>query len=42
MPLIDPNRPKQFKQDHPAHNRNIGQEEGNLTHPGPLSILKKP
>ena len=35
------NRPKQFKQDHPSHNRNTGQEEGNLAHPGPLSILKK-
>ena len=32
-------RPKQFKQDHPAGNRNDGQENGSLTHPGPLSIL---
>ena len=29
------NRPKRFKQDHPADNRNDGPERGNLTHPGP-------
>ena len=36
------NRPKQFKQDHPADNRNDGKEQGNLTYPGPSSILKNP
>ena len=36
------NRPKRFKQDHPADNRNDGQEQGNLTHAGPSSILKNP
>ena len=36
------NRPKRFKQDQSADNRNDGQEQGNLTHPGPLSILKNP
>ena len=35
-------RPKRFKQDHPADNPNHGQQEGNLTHPGPTSILKNP
>ena len=35
------NNPKGFKQDHPADNRNDGQKLGNLTHPGPLSILEK-
>ena len=36
------NRPKRFKQDHPTDKRNDGQEQGNLTHPGPLSLLKNP
>ena len=35
-------RPKRFKQDHPADNRNVGQKQGNLIHPGPLSILRNP
>ena len=35
-------RPKQFKQDFPADNRNDGQDQGNLTHTGPSSILKNP
>ena len=35
-------RPKLFKQDHPADNRNDGQEQGNLIHPGPSSNLKNP
>ena len=34
------NRPKRFKQEYPADNRNDGQEQGNLTYPGPSSILK--
>ena len=34
------NRPKRFKQEYPADNRNDGQEQGNLTHSGPSSILK--
>ena len=34
------NRPKRFKQEYHPENRNDGQEEGNLTHPGPSSILK--
>ena len=34
------NRPKRFKQDHPKHNRYDWQELGNLTQPGPPSILK--
>ena len=34
------NRPKRFKQDHTADDRNDGQEQGNLTHPGLLRILK--
>ena len=36
------NRPKRFKQDHPADNRNDGQEQRNLTYPGPSSFLKNP
>ena len=36
------NRPKWFKKDFPAHNQIEGQEQGNLTHPGPLSDLKNP
>ena len=35
-------RPKRFKQEYPADNRNDGKEQGNLTHIGPSSILKKP
>ena len=31
---------KRFKRDHPADNRNDGQEQGNLTYPGPSPILK--
>ena len=34
------NRPKRFKQDYHPENRNDGQEQGNLTHLGPSSILK--
>ena len=34
------NRPKRFKQDYPADNRNDGQEQGNLTHAGTSSRLK--
>ena len=34
------NSPKRFKQEHPADNRNDGQEQGDLTHAGPSSILK--
>ena len=34
------NRPKRFKQEYPIDNRNDGQEQGNLTHTGPSSILK--
>ena len=34
------NRPKRFKQEYPADNRNDGQEQGNLTHSGPSSILR--
>ena len=34
------NRPKRFKQEYHPENRNDGQEQGNLTHPGPSSILK--
>ena len=34
------NRPKGFKQEYPAQNRNDGQEQGNLTNSGPSSILK--
>ena len=36
------NKPKRFKQEHPEHNRNDGQDQGNLTHPGPSSVLKNP
>ena len=36
------NRPKRFKKDHPADGRNVGHEQGNLPHSGPLSILKNP
>ena len=34
------NRPKCFKQEYPTDNRINGQEQGNLTHTGPSSILK--
>ena len=34
------NRPKRFKQTCPEDNRNDGQNQGNLTHSGPSSILK--
>ena len=34
------NRPKRFKQEYPADNRNEGQEQENLTLSGPSSILK--
>ena len=34
------NRPKRFKQEYPADNRNDGQSQGNLTHSGPSSIPK--
>ena len=34
------NRTKRFKQEYPENNRNDGQEQGNLTHSGPSSILK--
>ena len=34
------NRPKRFKQEYPEDNRNGGQDQGNLTHSGPSSILK--
>ena len=34
------NRPKQFKQEYNPENRNDGQEQENLTHSGPSSILK--
>ena len=34
------NRPKRFKQMYPTDNRNDGQDQGNLTHPGPSSVLK--
>ena len=34
------NRPKRFKQDNPTDNRNDGQNQGNLTHPGHLPILE--
>ena len=30
------NRPKRSKQDHPAENRNYGQEKGRLTQTGPV------
>ena len=34
------NRPKRFKQEYHPETRNDGQEQGNLTHSGPSSILK--
>ena len=34
------NRPKRFKQVYPEDNQNDGQNHGNLTYPGPSSILK--
>ena len=34
------NRPKRFKQTYQEDNRNDGQDQANLTHPGPSSILK--
>ena len=34
------NRPNRFKQTYPEENRNDGQDQGNLTHSGPSSILK--
>ena len=34
------NRPKWFKQEYHLENRNDGQEQGNLTHSGPSSILE--
>ena len=34
------NRPKRFKQEYSADNRNDGQEQGNLTQAGPSAILK--
>ena len=37
MPLRDPNG---FKLEYPADNRNDGQDQVNLTHPGPSSVLK--
>ena len=36
------NRPKRFKQEYLAENRNDGQDHGNMTHPGPSSIIKNP
>ena len=36
------NKPKRFKQEYHPENRNDGQEQGNLTHSGPSSILKNP
>ena len=33
-------RRKRFKQEYPTDNRIDGQEQGNLTHSGPSSILK--
>ena len=36
------NRPKRFKQEYPADNRNDGQVQGSLTYAGPSSILKNP
>ena len=35
------NRPERFKQEYPVDNRKDRQEQGNLTHSGPSSILKK-
>ena len=34
------NRPKRLKQEYHPENRNDGQEQGNLTHSGPSSILE--
>ena len=34
------NKPKMFKQEYPADNRNDGQYHGNSTNSGPLSILR--
>ena len=34
------NRPNRFKQEYPENNRNDGQDQGNLTHSGPSSILE--
>ena len=34
------NRPKRFNETYPEDNRNGGQDQGNLTHSGPSSILK--
>ena len=34
------NRPTRLKQTYPKDNRNVGQDEGNLTHSEPSSILK--
>ena len=34
------NRPKRFKQAYPEDNRNDGQNQGNMTHSGPSSVLK--
>ena len=34
------NRPKRFKQAYPEDNQNDGQDQGNITHSGPSSILK--
>ena len=36
------NRPKRFKQAYPEDNRNDGQNQGNMIHSGPSSILKNP
>ena len=36
------NRTQRFKRDYPTDNQNDGQEQGNLTHSGPSSILKNP
>ena len=34
------NRPKWFKQEYSSDNQNEGQEQGNLTHSRPSSVLK--
>ena len=39
---IAANGPKRFKQEYPEPNRKNGQDQGNLTHPGPSSVLKNP
>ena len=36
------NRPKRFKQAYTEDNAKDGQDQGNMTHPGPSSILKNP